>query len=57
MVLIIVGLDLQVGGVVHRMRSVLLVLRNGRLARDHLHFHGAGQEKLLALLVQRFSID
>lgn len=57
MVLIIGGFDLQVGGVVDRVRPVLLVLCDGGLTGDHLHFHGAGQEQLLALLVQRFSVD
>lgn len=56
-VLITVGLNLQVGRVVNRVRPVLLVLRNGRLTRDHLHFHGARQEQLLAFLVQRVAID
>ena len=57
MVLIIGGFDLQVGGVVDRVRPVLLVLCDGGLTGDHLHFHGTGQEQLLALLVQRFSVD
>ena len=56
-VVLIIGLDLQVGGVVDRVRPVLLVLSDGSLTGDHLHFHGARQKQLLALLVKRFSVD
>lgn len=50
-------LDLQIARVVNWVWPMLLVLRNGCLPSNHLHFHGARQEQLLAFLVVRFAVD
>ena len=44
-------LDLQLHLVVDRVGAVLLVLRGGRLPRNHLHLHSSRQKKLLLLLL------
>jgi len=36
--------------IVHGVRSVLLVLCNGRFSLNHLHLHGSRHEELAAIL-------